>query len=166
MATLMPRLPSADASLCRLWQAWSCNFPILLIIVCWVWWFCRLKISSVLLRFYQYWWEKGTDLLPLLHPSPLQCHSLCSNSLCLLFPTEILLVWFSSSTPGETWLEALARDQRGQCVAFFTFRTEWGVLVTLSLHETNLKAEKSNIAGILSSAWWSHSECLPENWRE
>lgn len=89
--------------------------------------------------------------LPLLYPSLLQCHFLCSISSCLLFPTDILLLCFFSLIPGDTWVEVLPRDQRRQCYAFFYLRDR----VRSSGHpkpawDKPPKAENSKIAGIQS----------------
>lgn len=99
------------------WQRWCPGFPLQMLLwapgcagcgrlgpavsvlqmnICWVSWFCRVKISSVLLRFSQCWWEKSSSLPPPPVSQPSAVPSLCSNSSCLLFPTGILLLCFSS----------------------------------------------------------------------
>lgn len=144
------------------WQRWCPGFPLQMLLwapgcagcgrlgpaisvlqmnICWVSWFCRVKISSVLLRFSQCWWEKSSSLPPPPVSQPSAVPSLpsaatlrvCSSQqgfYCCVFP------------PWDTWMEALPRDKRGQWCAFFYLWNRVRVLVILSLHEANLPKQK------------------------
>ena len=149
MTTLMSRLPSAAASpgfrLCRLWQAWSSNFSV-------------LQMNSLGIEasaesapteqksllfcygFVSVGGRRALTSLPLLYPSSLRCHSLCSSSLCLLLSAEILVLSLSSLTPGWRLYQEI-REGSGR--SLFTYGTERGVLLILNQHETNLPKQEA-----------------------
>lgn len=144
MTTLMSRLPSAAAPpgsrLCRLWQACSSNFSVLQMNSLGI----EASAESVpkeqqsLLFCYGFvsvGGRRALASLPLSHPSPLQCHSLCSSSLCLFLSMEILVLPLCSLAP---WWRLYQENREGSGASLFTYGTEKGVLLILNQHEANL----------------------------